>query len=172
MGKYKYGYKSLKISDIDPGTGKAAAGTEVELKEDVYRDSFNIIESEGTTTNHYSEMNPAPKASFTEEGEMTLTLQIMDTTVETLALLKGGAVVTDATLGTKTWSKPKVTPQIEKYLEMETVDGAKIIIPKGKISARYNNQVRRNGIALLDVTITPLLPDVEGLSAFDVVEPS
>lgn len=168
MGKYKFGYKSLKISDIDPATGLAADGTAYELKEDVYRDSFNIVEEEGTVTDEYSEMDPDPKISFTEQGKTNLTLSIMDTTVETLKLLKGGEVVIAD--GKKTWSKPRTNVQIEKYIEMETADGQTIIVPRGKLMARYNNEVRRNGIALLDVTITVLVPEVEDLAPIDFVE--
>lgn len=174
MAKYRYGYKSLKLSDIDPATGLALAGTSKELKEEVYRDSFDMVEEEGTTTDHYSEMNPDPKISFTEDGKTNLTLSIMDTSVETLAMFKGGEVVavTDSTSGktTKTWSKPNSSPQIEKFIEMETQDGAKIIVPRGKIKARINNQVRRNGIALLEVAIVVQDPGVDGLASIDVVE--
>lgn len=170
MSKFRYGYKSLKLSDIDPANGLAKAGTEKELKDDVYRDSFNIVEEEGTTTDHFSEMDPDPKISFHEGGKTNVTLSCMDTSVATLALLKGGTVVD--VMGVKTWSKPAVSTQIEKYVELETLDGYKIIIPRGKVSARYNNQVRRNGIALLDVTITPLSPQFAGLATMDIVEPA
>ena len=170
-GKYRYGYKSLKLSDIDPATGLAAAGTAKELKEDVYRDTFDIVEEEGTTTDHFSEMDADPKISFTEGGKTNVRLQVMDTSVETLALLKGGEVVTNGETGDKTYSKPSTAQQIVKYVELETQDGYKIVIPRGKVVARLNHQVRRNGIALLDVTITPMTPEVAGLSAMDTIEP-
>lgn len=168
MSKHRYGYKSFKLSDIDPATGLAAAGTAKELKDDVYRDSFDIVEEEGTTTDHYSEMDPDPKISFTEDGKLNITLSVMDFSVESLALFKGGEVVEAD--GKKTWSKPKVSPQILKFCELETLDGYTVIVPKGKVKARINHQVRRNGIALLEVTITPQSPDVDGLNSMDVVE--
>lgn len=171
MGKMRYGYKSLAMADIDEATGLAKAGTVKELKEDVYRDSFNIVEEEGTTTDHFSEMDPDPKISFTETGKTTATLQVMDTSVDTLALLKGGEVV-DGAQGERTWSKPATTSNIEKHVTLETLDGYKIVIPRAKVSARLNHQVRRNGIALLDVTFTALKPAVEGLATIDVIEPA
>lgn len=171
MSKYRFGYKSLKISDIDEVTGLAKAGTSKELKEDVYRDSFDILEEEGTTTDHFSEMDPDPKVSFTETGKTNITLQLMDTSVDTLALLKGGEVVADPE-GNRTWSKPKISVQKEKFIELETQDGYKIVVPRGKVVARYNNQVRRNGIALLDLSITPLTPMVEELATMDIIEPA
>lgn len=171
MSKYRFGYKSLVLSDIDPATGLAKAGTEKELKEDVYRDTFDIQEEEGTTTDHFSEMDPDPKISFTETGKTNITLSIMDTSVDTLALFKGGSVVADVD-GNRTWSKPAVNVQIEKHITLETQDGYKVIVPRGKVVARYSNNVRRNGIALLQVSITPLTPEVDGLAAIDIVEPA
>lgn len=169
MGKYRYGLKSLKFSDIDPATGLALAGSEVELKEDVYRDTFDFTEEEGTTTDHFSEMDVDPKISFSERGKLNLSLQIMDTSVENLALLMGGEVVTTAS--EKTWSRPSVNVNIEKYVEIETVDGYQMKIPRAKIQARYNNQIRRNGIALIDVSITPQTPQVAELATLDIIEP-
>lgn len=171
MGKYRYGLTSLKISDIDSATGLALAGTEKELMDDVYRDTFDIVEEEGTTTDHFSEMNVDPEISFSEAGVMNLMLDIMDTSVETTAILKGGTVVIDPD-GNKIWSKPKANIQIEKYVEIITQDGNKIIIPRGKVMATINNQVRRNGIGLLKVKIRPQNPKVEGLAAFDILEPA
>lgn len=158
------------MSDIDPATGLALAGTEKELKEDVYRDSFDFTEEEGTTTDHFAEMDVDPKISFTERGKLNMALQIMDTSVDNAALLMGGEVVDVA--GEKTWSRPSANVEINKYIEVETEDGYKFIVPKAKVMGRINNQVRRNGIALIDVTITPQKPNMEGLATLDIVEPA
>ncbi len=171
MSKYRYGLVSLKISDIDPATGLAAAGTEKELKDDVYRDTFDVTEEDGTTTDHFSEMNVDPEISFNEDGAMNLMMEVMDTSVDNLALLKGGEVVVDVE-GKRIWSKPKANIQIEKHIEIETQDGYKMIIPRGKVMATINNKVRRNGIGLIKVKIRPLNPLVDGLAAFDMVEPA
>ncbi|MAO42160.1 hypothetical protein [Leeuwenhoekiella sp.] len=169
MPKYRYGLASLKIDDINAADG-LGAGSPTELKDDVYRDTFNIVEEEGTSTPVYNEMDVDPVMEFTEKGRISATLQIMDTSVDTLALLCGGEVVTIA--GTsKTWSRPSENLHVEKRLEFETQDGYKIIIPRGRVNARINHQVRRNGIALVDVTIMALKPLVDGLAAFDMVEP-
>lgn len=170
MSKFRYGLASLKVSDIDPATGLALAGSVKELKEDVYRDSFDFIEEEGTDTDHFSESDVDPKISFNERGKLKLTLQIMDTSVDTLALLMGGNVVD--VVGVKTWSRPAMNIQKEKYVEIETADGYKMVVARGSLSARYNNQVRRNGIALINVTITPLTPQVGGLATLDIIEPA
>lgn len=173
MSKYRYGLNSLVLANIDPANGGALIdGSERDIYDDVYRDTFDLVEEEGTNTEHYSEMDPDPKVVFNEQGKTTAKMQIMDTSVETLALLKGGTVVTDGTNGDKTWSKPNVFQSIEKHVTIVTSDGYKFVIPRAKISARQNNQFRRNGIGLLDVTITPLTPEFAGLAALDVIEPS
>lgn len=169
MGKFRYGLSSLKVDDINAADG-LGAGAAVELKDDVYRDTFNIVEEDATSTPIYNEMDVDPVMEFTEKGRISATLQIMDTSVETLALLCGGEVVTVA--GTsKTWSRPTENQNLEKRVEFETQDGYKIIIPRGRVNARINHQVRRNGIALVDVTIMALKPLVDGLATIDVIEP-
>lgn len=170
MSKYRYGLASFKIDDINPADG-SASGSPTELKDDVYRDTFDIVENEGTTTDHFAEMSTTPDISFTEKGTTTITLQIMNTAVDTLALLAGGEVVTDGVSGDKTWSEPDSYQAIEKFIELETQDGYRVVIPRGKISARKNFQVRRNNIWLLDITITPLKPEFVGLASFDMIEP-
>lgn len=171
MSKFRYGLASLILADIDPANGGALDGTGKELKDVVYRDSFDLVEDEGTTTDHFSEMNPDPEISFTEGGKTTAQVQIMDTSVEMHALLKGGEVVTDGTTGDKTWSKPEAHQNIEKHVTMITDDGYKYVIPRAKIMARKNDQIRRNQIFLFNVSFTPLKPEFEGLAAMDVIEP-
>ncbi|MEZ7494509.1 hypothetical protein QO206_03365 [Leeuwenhoekiella aequorea] len=169
MGKFRYGLKSLKIEDINEADG-LGAGEPIELKDDVYRDTFNIVEADGTTTDIYNEMDVDPVLSFSEQGKISATVQIMDTRVETLALLLGGEVITVA--GTsKTWSRPTVNLNLEKRVEFVTLDGYKMIIARGRIMGKINHQVRRNGIALVDITITALKPSVDGLATLDVIEP-
>ena len=171
MSKYRYGVKALKVSDIDPETGLPLAGTTKEIQEDIYRDSFDLVEEEGTTTDHYSEMNPDPEITFEETGKTMANLQLMDTSVETVALFKGGEVVTDAGSGTKTWSKPASQVNIEKYIELEHQDGYKTIIPRAKVTGVLNMQIRRNGIGLLNLKFTAQRPKVAGLNTIDIVEP-
>lgn len=171
MSKYRYGLTSFVVDDINPADGTAAGTSPKELKEDVYRDTFDLIEEEGAETEHYNEMDSTPLVTFNEPGSETITLQVMDTRVDTLALLLGGTVVTGAG-GEKTWSKPDVVSVIEKHVTIETQDGYKVVIPRAKFTARKNFQIRRNNIWLIDVTIKPLKPQFAGLAAIDVIEPA
>lgn len=167
MAKYSYGIASFTIGDIDPITGLQI--NPLDVKEMVYRDSFNMTEEEGTTTDHYSEMDTTPKVSFTEVGKETLTLQLMETQAAVLVKFLGGTV---ATLdGSSAWSKPTGAGNIEKFLDITTVDGTRIRIPRAKVTGRKNMQFRRNGIWLIDVTITPLSPLLGTLAAMVINDP-
>lgn len=169
--KFSYGIKSLIVADIDPATGLALAGTEVELEPNIYRDTFDITEEEGTTTDHYAEMIPDPKISFKEPGKDVGTFQIMDTQADMLVLFLGGTVTEDAgPPARKTWSKSKTAVNIEKFMKLTTPDNTEIIMPRCQMSGRKVFQIRRNQIWVIEVTVTPLAPKFEDLSAMDVIE--
>lgn len=168
MAKYSYGIASFEVGDINATTG--AMENAIDIKEAVYRDSFNMTEEEGTTTDHYSEMDTTPKISFTEVGKETLTLQIMETQATMLQRFLGGTVTTLD--GSSAWSKPTGAPSIEKFLDITTSDGTRIRIPRAKVTGRKNMQFRRNGIWLIDVTITPLSPLLGTLAAMVINDPA
>ena len=164
MSKYSYGISAFEIGDITPVSGVIAAA--VDMKEAVYRDTFNSAEEEGSTTDHYAEMNTTPKASFTEVGKETITWQCMDTDIDQIVRLLGG-VKTTVDLR-DIWTKPTIPADIEKYIKVTTMDGTILEYPRVKITTRKNFQFRRNGLWLLDVTMTvlsPLLPVATPLGA-------
>lgn len=166
--KYSYGISAFTIADIDPGTFLGI--NPVDVKELVYRDSFNMTEEEGTTTDHYSEMDTTPKVSFTEVGKETITFQAMETQVDMLVLFLGGTKTTVASRDR--WSKPTTATDIEKFVTITTNDGTTIQIPRCKITGRKNLQLRRNGIWLIDVTMTPLTPKGGTLAAIVIDDPA
>jgi len=136
----------------------------------VYRDSFNMTEEEGATIDHYSEMDNTPKVSFTEVGKEIITLQLMETQVDNLVLFLGGTKTVVATRDR--WSKPTTATDIEKFISITTNDGTTIQIPRAKLTARKNLQFRRNGIWLIDVTLTPLTPKGGTLAAMVIDDPA
>jgi len=168
MAKYSYGISAFTVANIDPGTFLGV--DPVDVKEMVYRDSFNMTEEEGATIDHYSEMDNTPKVSFTEVGKETITLQLMETQVDNLVLFLGGTKTVVATRDR--WSKPTTATDIEKFISITTNDGTTIQIPRAKLTARKNLQFRRNGIWLIDVTLTPLTPKGGTLAAMVIDDPA
>jgi len=168
MAKYSYGISAFTVANIDPGTFLGV--DPVDVKEMVYRDSFNMTEEEGATIDHYSEMDNTPKVSFTEVGKEIITLQLMETQVDNLVLFLGGTKTVVATRDR--WSKPTTATDIEKFISITTNDGTTIQIPRAKVTARKNLQFRRNGIWLIDVTLTPLTPKGGTLAAMVIDDPA
>ena len=168
MAKYSYGISAFTVANIDPGTFLGV--NPVDVKEMVYRDSFNMTEEEGATIDHYSEMDNTPKVSFTEVGKEIITLQLMETQVDNLVLFLGGTKTVVATRDR--WSKPTTATDIEKFISITTNDGTTIQIPRAKLTARKNLQFRRNGIWLIDVTLTPLTPKGGTLAAMVIDDPA
>jgi len=168
MAKYSYGISAFTVANIDPGTFLGV--NPVDVKEMVYRDSFNMTEEEGATIDHYSEMDNTPKVSFTEVGKEIITLQLMETQVDNLVLFLGGTKTVVATRDR--WSKPTTATDIEKFISITTNDGTTIQIPRAKVTARKNLQFRRNGIWLIDVTLTPLTPKGGTLAAMVIDDPA
>ncbi|MDO6808086.1 hypothetical protein Q4603_05685 [Zobellia galactanivorans] len=169
MAKYKYGIKEFWLRDIDPTDGSGLAAGEIDIKSEVYRDTFDMTEEDGTSTEHYTEMENTPFLSFEEPGKETLSFELVNTTPERLALILGGAVVT--TGGKKIWSKPDNQGENEKHVTIVTQDDTEIVIPRAKMVGKKNFTFRRNAPWTLPVTLTPLQPEFESLSPMTISEP-
>lgn len=169
MGKYKYGIKEFWVRDIDPTDGTGLAAGEIDITDEIYRDTMEMVEEDGTATEHYTEMNNTPILSFEEPGKEDISFEAVDTRPERLALFLGGAVVTAG--GFKTWSKPSNQGLLEKHVTIKLIDDTEIIIPRAKMVGKKNFTFRRNEPMRIAVTLTVLQPEHAGLAAMDVREP-
>ena len=161
MEMISFGLRSLKIGDIDPVTG---LGTNMVSIGDVYKDTCDLIESDPQKFPHFSEQNPTNAVKiFTQAGEEVLKFSLMSTSSASLATVLGGTVTTLDTV--TTWNKPAANTDIEKFVELITVDGTKIVYPRASMTGKRNYQIRANGINLIDVFMTPMQPLVAGLAA-------
>jgi hypothetical protein len=167
--KYAYGISSLIISDIDPVTGLAVAGG-VEVKDEVFRDTFNLTTGDGNRTDQFAEMSVNPDVSFLEQGTTTGLFSLMNTSAARKQLLMGGTVTTVDLK--ETWSQPNNKIAIEKNIVATTVDGTVITIYRASVDGKLNFQFRRNNILLLDANFAILQPKVDGLPAMDVSDPA
>lgn len=159
------------IGDINPTTGEML--NPVEHKEFVYKDTFNGSQEDGNTVDHYSEMDDSPKVSFQDVGKETLNFSYMDTGVDKLVLFLGGTVTTVD--GRQTWTKPTGVPNVQKYVKITTLEGVDIEYPRVQFSTKRNFEFRKQGLLLLEVTMTvlsPNLPSGTPLAAVIVKEPA
>jgi hypothetical protein len=169
MPKYTYGIASMVVDNINPADGTALGDLDLDIVDIIYRDTFDMTEEDGTTTDHYSEMDNTPFLSFEEPGKETLALQLTDTQVTMLETFLGGAVVSAG--GKKTWSKPANQGVNEKHIVITTTDGTIITIPRAKVVGKKNFTFRRNQPWTLAITLTPLTPKFPALAAMDISEP-
>lgn len=165
METYSFGIKRFDVADIDPVTGLALAGTQ-ETIGDIFKDSCDMTSSDPTTTEIFAEQKLTPVASFTVPGGDTLKLSLLSTAADNLKKVLGGTVTTLA--GVKTWHKSSSAVLIEKFVEIETIDGTIITMPRVSLVGKPNFQFRRQGLLLTDVIMNPLEPKVAGLSSLSI----
>lgn len=164
-----FGIARFDIADIDPVTGLALAGTQESIG-DIFKDSCDMTSSDPSSTEVFAEQGITPRAVFTVPGGDSLKLSLMSTAADSLVKVLGGTKTT--LTGVDTWHKPSGAVLIEKYVEIETIDGTIIKMPRTSLVGKPNFQFRRQGILLVDVIMTPLEPKVGGLSSLSITNPA
>lgn len=161
-----YGLKKLEWGDIaadgDMGTVLADVGT-------VYKDTCDLQEEDGSTTEHYGEQYDDPFVIIEKRGKLTLKFSIVDVKPDNLVKWLGGTVTT---VNSKdTWNRPKSVPNIEKSFKATTQNDAIFKIPRGKVKGKINWKVAGQEVAKVDIIVTALQPTKEGVDNFMVDEP-
>ncbi|MGY3054382.1 hypothetical protein ACVWYG_002589 [Pedobacter sp. UYEF25] len=168
MELYAFGLKTLKMGTIDPATGLPVALTDVG---NVYKDSVGYTGGDVTKTPVFSQQKPnTPAKEFSSKGAGAFVFNLMSTDVDKLALFAVGTVTTLNTVKQLNIADDPIT--LEAAFEMETTDGTKFTILRGSVTSKANWKVADNGIWLTEITVTPLLPKVAGLSSVTVVNPA
>lgn len=144
-----YGLKSIKVGT--PTTDGSMPTVLTDLCR-TYQDSMEFVEDEATTTEEYCDQDDDPIAVFTTRGGKSIKFSTFDYSNEVLQKLKGGTVVDGV------WAEPAVMPEIFFATEMTTRTDFLFMFPKVKATARFNAQVRKNGVMLLEVTFKPMSP--------------
>ena len=149
-----YGIKSLKMGDIpDDGT----MGTVLAALGLTYQDSASLKEADPAVTDIFSEEEDFAVESFQQIGQYLLAFSIMDYTPDTLAVVKGGAVVVDN--GTPKWQAPNAVVNIEKCVQIITKKNLLIEIPRLQVRAVINMAMKKKGVDLIDIKAPVLLPN-------------
>lgn len=149
MAEIVYGCKSIKFGTAADNGTMPAAMTKLF---DTYRDSVSFVEEDPDVQDEFSDQQDDPIISLTTKGKKTLKGSTFDWTPSILTELKGGTVVNGI------WSEPAVAPIITKAVELETDSGTKIMCSKWQVTAKLNMEIKKKNVALLEFTLTPLLP--------------
>lgn len=117
-----------------------------------YRDSCEFTEDEPTESEEYSDQDDDPIWTGLTAGKKKVKFSIFDHSPALLVKLKGGAVVNGK------WNSPAQTPEITLAFEFLLKSNQVLQFPKAKVFARFNHQYKKDGISLLEVTVTPIVP--------------
>jgi len=151
--KSSLGLKKIGIAPVDAA---AIPGTWTVL-EDAKIGSATLTENEPTTEDIRIEQKASVYRTITtEEGSTEFTVELYDVAADTIALLKGGTVQpadTGAGIGRR-WSSKDAAFEVVKAVRLETLDGYKVYIPNGKVSATITFALTRGELATVTVKIT------------------
>lgn len=156
----------MEAGGIDGVTGLPTAMADVG---NVYKDTANMVESDGQETTHYAELKSDPVVVVDEAGEEMIEFSLMDTSATNLESWCGGTVTTVGT--DDTWNKPTTVPNIEKSLRITTEDSTVVTIHRAKIKGKRVLSPTKKGIFLIEVKAKILTPVVDGVPAVSVADP-
>lgn len=150
--KYGIGCKDIKAGEI--GTGGTMGTTLVSVGK-IYKNTVSFIEEDGTVTKHVAENNRFPFLAVYEAGGLPLKFTLVDVSAQNLQKWLGGTVATD------TWSASVESFSQELSVEIETLYGVKIQIPRCFLVGKITWNASRTEIAKIDVSGEVMLPEDE-----------
>jgi len=154
-----FGVKSIKLGDIPDDGSMSITLAALGL---TYQDSASLKEAEGTVTDVFAEEVDFPVESFQDLGQTMLAFSIMDLTAAGLLKLKGGTLVEGS------WGSPRAIVDIEQSAQIITRRNVLIEIPRGKVRAVLNFDLKKKQVALVDIKMPALLPNMDGLAPVSI----
>ena len=152
------GVESIGIGD--PGDG--VMGTTLTEYTEIEVGSTGL---EGSSPNETTIATEAVDSYLTVEdtaAPTTLTFRLFGLTPEEMVKIMGGSVGAAATPNEGKWLAPNSSPSIYKSVQLnaKTIDGKRGVfqVPFGKVSARYQGTITKNGLPAVAVTITANTP--------------
>ncbi len=147
-----YGLKTLEFGEC---TGEHSMPTAMESKFRTYRNSCEFTEDDPSVKDEYSDQDDDPFFSIVTKGKKSIKVSTFDYGNETLQFLKGGTVVDGQ------WHEPAGAPIIFKAVKIVTNTGLPFEFPKVQIVAKFNAKLTKEGVKLLEVTMTPMATSPE-----------
>ena len=152
------GVESIEIGD--PGDG--VMGTTLTPFTEIEVGSTGL---EGSTASETTLSTENSDSYITLDGDTTpttLSFRLYGLTAEERVMLMGGEVGADATPDAGNWLAPNTKPTIFQSVKLngKTIDGKRgvIKVPFGKISARDQGTITKNGLPAVAVTVTVNTP--------------
>lgn len=145
------------------GTSLAALGLTAE-------NTCTLVSEDPQVTEFFSEENDDPEAEITRPGKITFNFSIMDANADNLVAIFGGEKKTAGSVDS--WEAPASAPIIEQSIEAKAKSGLTIKIPRASVRGKFNSQLSRQGVFLVDVVATVLVPTKANEPKMILTEPS
>lgn len=169
--KYAYGVKSVKFGT--PTGGSTMPGSMTAWAQTV-RGSLTLSEDEATKKEFKVEEASSPvKEIVTDAGALTMKWRAYDLTPTLVAVVKGGTAGTAGTgaTATVTYAGPVSVAAMELALEVETTNGAKFLIYKASVVARFDGGISAENLLEMEVSAKALDPGA-GTSPYMITLPN
>jgi len=161
------GLEYIKVGEIagdgDMGTSLAALGV-------TYQDTAELIQDDPDITEIYSEENVDPEETLEVDGVKRMNWSIMNYDPDEMVKILGGTA--SGTAPNKTWESPTTKEPIELSVEYKSKRGDIVQIPRMKINAKINWQMRKKGVALIDIKGTVMTPTKAGVAPVKMTRPA
>ena len=166
MEKRAYGLEYIKIgAPVDGGMATTLAALGV-----TYENTAELVQDDDEVTDIFSEENVDPEESFVVAGSKRMNWSIMNYDPDEVVKILGGTAT--GTAPNKTWNSPTAAVNIEKSIEFKTKSGQVVKIARAKISGKLNWQIRKNGVALIDISAKILVPTDGTTAPIQVTNPA
>lgn len=158
----------LGVAYFGLGTpGDGVMGATLTEFQDIEVNSVNIEGSQANETTIPTEADDAYITLSDTPSPTTVTVRLYGVTPTQRVMLMGGTV--NAEVGGEDegkWEAPGTVPNIYLSMKLEgkEIDGEKAVlkIPYGKVSARDQGNITKNGLPAVEVTITANTPETSG----------
>lgn len=153
MGLFTHGINKIEFAPIGVDGTVGTVFTQIGLTN---IDSASLATEDGTTTDFFSEEHDLPEFSYTSEGKVTLTFDLMDPNLDAFARLWGGTVT--GTGSAAVWERPRTITPLEQSVKITPKTGLVSTFPRMKIMPRLNSNLGKNSLFMISITCDILMP--------------
>jgi len=154
--------------EVAPLAGDKGVGTVWTDLGNISADSTaQLLQGDPTTKEFFSITSDQPIEKDVTPGSLVLTLSVMDVTAANLERLIGGAS-TGTTEANKVWSAPLQATVIEQSVKITPKKGKIITIVRAQFSGKVNFSLQKDGLFLIDLIISVLLPEKANTAPYTI----
>lgn len=161
MGTFRYGLKSMIISELDPTDGVTPISP-VDVTQYVYKKTLTTIEGEGTKTEHFAESDIYASVILQENAAEIGKVTLFNFPLALKETLKGGVATTVD--NKTTYKKPNKNAVVERHIVMTTKDDVAKTYARAFLQVSDDQKYNDADVEMALLTMIPMKP-VDGSEA-------